>query len=159
MTNKTKVYSFDYVVSGVDGKQIDASQPGQPMLFMEGQGQIIPSLEAQIKLLKVGEAKSIPLKAADAYGEIDKSLMFDVPKAQLPPSDNLKVGDHFWAETDHGRRPFKVLKVSGDTVTMDGNHPLAGQDLSFEVKLVAVRDATAEEMTHGHAHGPGGHHH
>ena len=156
---KTKVYSFDYVLTGPDGKQIDSSKPGHPMLFMVGQGQIIPSLEKQIMTLKVGENKKIDLKAIDAYGVMDKTLVFDIPREQLPPADNLKEGDHFWAETDQGRRPFRVLKLTTTTATMDGNHPLAGQDLSFQVKLVEVRDATDEEMTHGHAHGPGGHHH
>jgi FKBP-type peptidyl-prolyl cis-trans isomerase SlyD len=159
MTAKPKVYSFDYVLKDASGKTLDSSQPGQPLLFMEGIGQIIPALEDQIKKLLIGQEKHVALKAAEAYGEMDSQLVFDVPVEQLPPVDNMKEGDMFWGETNEGRRPFKVLKITKTHATMDGNHPLAGQDLFFDVKLVDMRDATEEEVTHGHAHGPGGHHH
>ncbi len=159
MTNKVKVYSIDYVVCDSTGKQIDASEPGHPLAFMEGSRQIIPALEEAIKKLTIGEEKEVALKAGDAYGEVDPSAVVQVPRAQLPPTEKLNVGDHFWAETEEGRRPFRVTQLNDTHVTMDGNHPLAGQDLSFKVKLIGEREATQEEIAHGHIHGPGGHHH
>ncbi len=159
MSQKARVFSFDYVVKDSEGKEIDSSEPGQPLMFIEGSGQIIPTLESEIKNLKIGDNKHIALTAVNAYGEIDKNLVMDIPLTQLPPVDSLKIGDNFWAETEGGRRPFRVVKISDTHATMDGNHPLAGQDLSFDVKLIEIRDATDEELQHGHAHGPGGHHH
>lgn len=160
MTKMMKVYSIDYEVRDASGKKIDASEPGHPMMFMEGSRQIIPALEEAIKLLKVGEKKDLDLKASEAYGNVDKTAIFEIPLSQLPPSEGLKIGDHFWAESEEGgRRPFRVTALNATHATMDGNHPLAGMDLSFTVKLIQQRDATEEEMAHGHAHGPGGHHH
>ncbi len=159
MTKNAKVYSIDYRVKDNKGLLLDESAPGEPLFFMEGSRQVIPALEEAVKLLKQGEKKDIELKAIDAYGEFDPSAITEVPLNQLPPSENLKVGDNFWAETENGRRPFRVMKISSTHATMDGNHPLAGQDLSFTVTLVESRDATQEEMAHGHAHGGDGHHH
>jgi FKBP-type peptidyl-prolyl cis-trans isomerase SlyD len=154
-----KVYVFDYVLKDSAGKVIDQSEQGNPLAFIENQNQIIPGLEKEIKLLQVGDEKVIDVKSDEAYGPMMKELVQDVPLNMLPDASKLKVGDRFWGETSEGRRPFTVTGVNATHATMDGNHPLAGQDLRFEVKLVKVREATEEELTHGHAHGADGHHH
>lgn len=154
-----KVYIFDYILKDNAGKILDQSQAGSPLAFIADQGQIIPGLEKEIKLLNEGDSKKIEVKSDEAYGPMQKELIQDVPLSMLPDNATLKVGDRMWGETSEGRRPFVVTALNATHATMDGNHPLAGQDLFFEVKLVKIREATEEEMQHGHVHGPGGHHH
>ena len=129
------------------------------MSYLEGVGQVIPGLEDQMHGLLKGDKKLIAVKAADAYGEIEQDMIVQVPRAQLPKKD-IVVGDQFHADSGQGQvQVVTVTGVSETHVTVDGNHPLAGQDLNFEVEVVDVRDATKDEVEHGHAHGPGGHHH
>jgi FKBP-type peptidyl-prolyl cis-trans isomerase SlyD len=96
---------------------------------------------------------------ADGYGEYDRELVQRVPRRALKGVPDLKVGMRLQAQTSAGPRPVTVTHLAGDMVTLDGNHPLAGKNLNFEVAITAVRDATEEELSHGHVHGPGGHHH
>ena len=96
---------------------------------------------------------------AEGYGEYDSTLVQRVPRRSLKGIANVRPGMRLQAQTAHGARPVTVTQVAGDMVTLDGNHPLAGKNLHFEVEVAAVRDATAEELSHGHVHGPGGHHH
>ncbi|MBK9293534.1 MAG: peptidylprolyl isomerase [Oligoflexia bacterium] len=154
-----KVYIIDYVLKNSKGDVLDKSHQGHPLAFISEQGQIIPGLEKEIVTLKVGEEKKIEVKSDEAYGPYVHELIQDVPLTALPDAEKLKVGDRMWGETNQGKRPFLVKAINKTHATMDGNHPLAGQDLFFEVKLVQVRDATEEELLHGHVHGPGGHHH
>jgi FKBP-type peptidyl-prolyl cis-trans isomerase SlyD len=129
------------------------------MSYLEGVGQIIPGLEKQLQGLKKGDKKSIHVPAADAYGEHDDALIVEVPRDAIPKKD-VEVGDQFHAQGDDGEpRVVVVTEVTDKTVTVDGNHPLSGEDLQFEVEITEVREATAEELQHGHAHGPDGHHH
>lgn len=158
-TDSPKVVSFHYTLKDSKGTVLESSVGDQPLTYLEGVGQIIPGLESQIKGLKVGDKKSVHVKAADAYGEVEKELVVQVPRAQIPKKD-VVVGDRFHADSGHGHTQVVVVtEVSDQTVTVDGNHPLAGQDLNFEVEISEVRDATKDEVSHGHAHGPGGHHH
>jgi FKBP-type peptidyl-prolyl cis-trans isomerase SlyD len=125
-------------------------------MYMEGSGQIIPGLEDRMKDLKTGEKKKIQVPAAEGYGEREQKYIIAVPLDKLPP--DVKVGDHFALGGDPEGHPFSVIEVNSTHATMDANHPLAGVDLIFDVEVVEIREATAEELSHGHAHGPGGHH-
>lgn len=108
----------------------------------------------------IGSRKNVKLVAADAYGEYSEEANHTVNKDQFPEEANLEVGMSYLANSPEGRQiPFVITEVKEQDVTVDFNHPLAGKDLEFDVELVDVREATAEEMQHGHVHGPGGHHH
>ena len=153
-----KVISFHYTLTDPSGKRLDSSEGDEPLSFLEGVGQIIPGLESALSKLKVGEKKQIKVAAKDAYGTRDENRVIEVPLAQLPKKD-VKIGDMFQAGQDHRSPPLTVIKVTPEHATLDANHPLAGVDLTFDVEITEIRDATAEEVDHGHAHGAGGHHH
>jgi FKBP-type peptidyl-prolyl cis-trans isomerase SlyD len=154
-----KVVSFHYTLKDSKGTQLESSFGDEPMSYLEGVGQIIPGLESAMEGMKKGDKKSIAVKAADAYGEFEQELIVEVPRAQLPKKD-VVVGDQFHADSGNGHvQVVTVTKVSDEMVTVDGNHPLAGQDLNFDVEVMDVREATKDELSHGHAHGPGGAHH
>ncbi len=153
-----KVISFHYTLKDANGVVLESSFGDEPLSYLEGVGQIIPGLEDAMRGLKKGDKKSILVKAADAYGERELDLIVQVPRSQIP-KDDVAVGDRFQADAGNGYTQIVVVTAVSDThVTLDGNHPLAGQDLNFDVEVVDVREATAEEIAHGHAHGPGGHH-
>jgi FKBP-type peptidyl-prolyl cis-trans isomerase SlyD len=154
----SQVISFHYKLTDKSGKQIDASEEGHPLIFLTGVGQIIPGLESQIIDMDVKQKKTVTVPAKDAYGEYNDKLIYKVKKAQLPKPD-LMVGDMFEVGGGEEYMPVSVTAIDGDDVTLNGNHPLAGQDLTFAVEMVEKRPATADEMTHGHPHGAGGCHH
>jgi FKBP-type peptidyl-prolyl cis-trans isomerase SlyD len=154
----SKVVSFHYTLKDGKGQVLEASHDSEPLSYLEGVGQIIPGLESALHGLKKGEKKSVHVPAKDAYGEYDESLIVEVPRAQIPKKD-VAVGDRFNAEGDGDTRVVVVTEVTDVHVKIDGNHPLSGQDLNFDVEITDVRDATKDEMEHGHAHGAGGHHH
>ena len=156
---KPKVVSFHYTLKDTKGEVLESSVGDEPLKYLEGVGQIIPGLESAIQGLKKGDKKAVAVKAADAYGEFEEELIVQVPRAQIPKKD-VEVGDRFHADSGHGQtQVVLVTAVDAETVTVDGNHPLAGQDLHFDVEVIDVRDATKEELEHGHAHGGDGHHH
>ncbi len=154
-----KVVSFHYTLKDQSGAVLEASNRDEPMSFLEGAGQIIPGLESALKGMKKGEKKSVFVASKDAYGEFDEELIVSVPLTQIPKKD-VKVGDQFHADSAEGHsRTVVVTEVKDNEIIVDGNHPLSGQDLNFAVEIVDVRSATKEELSHGHAHGPGGHNH
>jgi FKBP-type peptidyl-prolyl cis-trans isomerase SlyD len=150
-----QVIAFHYKLTDVSGKILDQSETGEPLAFMTGVGQIIPGLESVLVTMKTGDKKRVEVEAKDAYGERDLANIINVKRSQLPEGD-LKVGDMF-----HGPNGdvVTVTAINGDSVTLDANHPLAGQKLVFDVEIATVRQATVEEVAHGHAHGADGHHH
>ena len=151
-----KVISFDYTLTNPAGEVIDSSEGRDPLVFMTGIGQIIPGLESELIRLNVGDKKRVQVQAAEAYGQHDPKRTIEVPLEKLP-KEGIEIGDQFNAGGDHGS--FVVTSVTETHATLDGNHPLAGVDLTFDVEVTGVRDATLEELAHGHAHGPGGHEH
>lgn len=154
-----RVVSFHYKLTNAKGEELESSFGSDPLMFLEGVGQIIPGLEREIQAMKPGDRKTLTVKAADAYGEVEAEMIVEVPRERLPKKD-VEVGDRFHADAGDGHaQVVMVTKVTDTHVTIDGNHPLAGQDLTFEVEIDSVRDATKEELAHGHAHGPGGHNH
>jgi len=123
-----------------------------------GYGNTLPGIETALEGQAAGYAATITLAPADAFGERDESLVTSIPKKNFPPG--VKVGGQLEGTDDQGRQQvFTVTKIKGDTVMLDGNHPLAGQSLTFALKVLEVRAATPEEVQHGHAHGAHGHHH
>ena len=152
------VISFHYTLTDQTGKTLDSSAGGEPLTFLEEAGQIIPGLEAQIRGLKVGDKKHVTIKAKDAYGEHDAGNVMEVPLDKMP-AKGIKAGDRFRAGKDSHAAVVTATKVTETHVTLDGNHPLAGMDLTFDVEITEVRGATEDELAHGHVHGSGGHHH
>jgi FKBP-type peptidyl-prolyl cis-trans isomerase SlyD len=148
-----RVLAFNYVLKGSDGAVLDASESGQPLPFLEGAGQIIPLLESEIKDLTEGQKKVIKIAAKDAYGEIRENMFMDVPKEELAHLPQLEIGSHLRLELSEGAHVVRVTKITDSHITLDGNHPLAGQDLEFDVEMVLIREATTEEVLHGHPHG------
>lgn len=148
-----RVLAFNYVLKGPDGNIIDASEKGQPLPFLEGAGQIIPKLEEEIKGLHEGDKKVVKIAAKDAYGEVRDNMFMEVPKEELAHLPQLEVGSHLRLELSGGAHIVRVSKITDTHVTLDGNHPLAGQDLEFDIEMVLVREATTEEVLHGHPHG------
>lgn len=155
-----RVIGFHYTVTDGEGEQIDSSAGDEPLYILEGAQQIVPGLERAVVGMKVGERKTVPVKAAEGYGEHDPRLVMEVGKDQFPPGTELEVGDQFGVEgeSEDDGTVFTVVEVNGDSLTVDGNHPLAGQDLVFDVEIVEIREATKDELAHGHAHGMDGHH-
>ena len=154
----TKVISFHYTLTDNAGQTLDSSAGGEPLAFLAGAGQIIPGLETHLLAMKVGDKRRVMVPAKDAYGAKDPANTTEIPRDKMPAKD-IKVGDRFRAGADNHAPVVVVTKVTDTHVTLDGNHPLAGQDLTFEVEITEVREATDEELAHGHVHGPGGHHH
>lgn len=156
-----RVLAFNYVLKGPDGNILDASEKGQPLPFLEGTGQIIPKLEEEIKDLKEGDKKTVKIAAKDAYGEVRDNMFMEVPKEEMAHLPQLEVGAHLRLELGQGAHIVRVTKITDTHVTLDGNHPLAGQDLEFAIEMVLIREATKDELAHGHPHGlhgTSGHH-
>ena len=156
-----RVIAFHYTLTNTAGETIDTSRDQKdPFAFIEGSGQIIPGLERAMALLSAGDKRKIEVNAKDAYGEHDANLIVEVPKTKLPNPEDVEVGDQFQATGPNNELlMFRVIELMGDNAKLDGNHPLAGEDLVFDIEVMQVRNATLEEMSHGHVHGPGGHHH
>ncbi len=158
----SRVLAFNYVLKGPDGSVLDASEKNQPLPYLEGAGLILPKLEEAIKDLKEGDKKIVKLSAVDAYGEVRDNMFMNVPKHELAHLPQLEVGAHLRLELGGGAHIVRVTEITDEAVTLDGNHPLAGQDLEFDIEMVLIRPATAEELQHGHPHGlhgDSGHHH
>ena len=156
----TRVISFHYTLKDKSGQVLDSSQGAEPMMFMEGSQQIIPGLERELLVLNVGDKKNVQVLAHEAYGEYDQALVMEIPRGQFPAGEKIEPGMQFGTHSEEGvPLVFTVKTVNETVVTVDGNHPLAGVDLFFDVEVMESRPATLEEIKHGHAHGPGGHHH
>lgn len=153
------VVSIEYTLTDDQGNVIDSSVGGEPLAYLHGAGNIIPGLEDALEGKAVGDSFKVSVTPAEGYGEKDEGLLQVVPRSMFRGVDDIEPGMQFHAQTDHGMQVITVAKVEGDNVTVDGNHPLAGQNLNFDVKVLEVRAATAEELEHGHVHGAGGHHH
>ncbi|MCO5143448.1 MAG: peptidylprolyl isomerase [Oligoflexia bacterium] len=156
---KQNVVSIHYTLKDKSGTVVDSSDGREPLSYLEGAGNIIPGLESQLKDLPVGTKKKVTVPAKDAYGETRADLIMSVPRTQFPADLKIKVGDHFRTGPEAHAPVFMVQKIEDDSIVLDGNHPMAGKELFFDIEIISVREASAEEQAHGHAHGPGGHHH
>jgi FKBP-type peptidyl-prolyl cis-trans isomerase SlyD len=154
-----RVIGFHYTLTDKTGTVLDSSIGDEPLYFLENSQQIIPGLEKVIALMNIGDKKKIEVLAADAYGDVNPELVVKVKKNQFPPDAKLTVGDQFQVNNDQHSPVFTIMSIESDEVTVDGNHPMAGKDLLFDVEIIGVREATQDEVTHGHAHGAHGHGH
>lgn len=155
-----KVVTIHYKVTDVEsGEVIDSSEGGAPMVYMHGAQNIIPGLEAALDGKTVGDEIEVTVAPADAYGEYSDESIQQVPIEAFQGVEKVEPGMAFTAQTEHGPVNLIVTEVDETTVTVDANHPLAGKALKFEVTISEVRDASEEEVAHGHVHGEGGHQH
>ncbi len=147
-----KVVTFDFTLTGSQGEVIDQSHGGQ-FAYLHGSQNIIPGLENALDGKEPGEQINVTLEPADAYGERDERLMQNVPRDAFPEGAELSVGERFQAQGPDGNPiPITVSEIGEEEVTVDANHPLAGETLNFDVKVVDVREATEQELEHGHPH-------
>jgi FKBP-type peptidyl-prolyl cis-trans isomerase SlyD len=153
-----RVIAFNYVLKNDKGETLDASEPNQPLPFLEGRQQIIPALERVLSLMSEGDKKQVKLTAEEAYGDFRQDMIMDVPKEELAHL-KIDVGSQLQLQLEKQMKVVKVTKITDTTVTLDGNHPLAGVPLTFDVEVMLVRPATQDELQHGHAHGLHGHAH
>ncbi|REH37941.1 FKBP-type peptidyl prolyl cis-trans isomerase /apo-metallochaperone SlyD [Paraperlucidibaca baekdonensis] len=150
---------IDYKLTNDAGDVIDSSEGGAPLAYLHGHSNIIPGLEKALVGKVVGDSLKVIVEPAEGYGEVNPSLLETVPRNLFQGVDNIEVGMQFQAQTAQGTQVITVKAVDGEEVTVDGNHPLAGQTLHFDVTVTEVREASAEELEHGHVHGVGGHQH
>ena len=154
-----RVVTIHYTLKDDKGAILDTSAGGDPLAYIQGHGNLVSGLEKALEGKADGNFLSVSVAPAEGYGVRDETLIQRVPKRSLQGAGELKKGMQFQARTEDGMRLFTVSAIVGDMVTLDGNHPLADQTLHFDVQVVAVREATSEELEHGHVHGAGGHHH
>ncbi len=153
------VVGIEYTLTDDQGAVLDTSQGREPLYFLQGVGQIISGLEEALEGRTIGEQFSVAIPPEKGYGLRNDSLIQQVPRDRFPSDADLAEGMQFRASSPEGPIVVTVTEVSLDFVMVDGNHPLAGQNLNFAVDVVAVREATESELDHGHVHGPGDAHH
>ena len=155
---KDVVVSMEYSLQ-VDGEEIDSSEGQDPLQFLVGHGNIISGLEREMMGMKLGDSKDVAIPPADAYGEFDDQAYMSVPRVEFPTDMPLEEGLELSVRDDSGQSRYaRVDAIAEDTITLNFNHPLAGDELHFNVKIVGLREPTNEELEHGHVH-DGGHHH
>lgn len=155
---KNTIVTIKYTLTDESGSTIESSEGQEPFTYIHGTGNVIPGLEASLEGKSAGEAVRVSIPPEDAYGEWDEGKVLEIPKEQFSGVDEIKPGMQFSVHSSAGEQIVTVSKVEGDMVKVDANHPLAGKTLNFDVKVVEVRNATDDEIQHGHAHGPDGHH-
>ncbi|AUI67091.1 MULTISPECIES: peptidylprolyl isomerase [Glaesserella] len=153
---KNVVPSIAYQVRTQDGVLVDEAPVEQPLEYLHGHNNLVIGLENALEGKAVGDTFEVRVKPEEAYGEYNENMVQRVPKEVFMGVDELEVGMRFIADTDLGPLPVVITEVDGDEVVVDGNHMLAGQELLFSVEVVATREATLEEIAHGHIHQEGG---
>jgi len=157
---KDKVVLMHYTLKNDAGDVIDSSDGADPLPFLQGHGNIIPGLESALEGSKVGDKLDVSIKPEEGYGERMKDAIQEIPSSALQGVDEVKVGMQLQSQDKDGNAFLvSVTKIEDDKITVDGNHPLAGQTLHFSVSIESIRKAEAEELSHGHVHADGQHHH
>lgn len=154
-----KVVLFDYILTDDDKQTIDSSEGREPLGYIHGSGQIIKGLETALAGKSVGDKLTVDIAPEDGYGLQDPEKIIVIPRSRIDGVPNLQEGMQLQGNGPQGPQIVTVRRIEGDEVTLDANHPLAGENLHFDVVIREVRNATPEELSHGHVHGPGGHHH
>lgn len=157
--SKDKATSIQYKLTNTGGDVLDQSADGSPLTYLHGHKNIIAGLESALEGKEKGDQVQVTVQPADGYGERNDELVQKVPRTLFDAGVDLQPGMRFEAKADQGTQIIKVVSIEEEEVTVDANHPLAGEVLSFDVTVADVREATQEEIDHGHVHGPGGHHH
>lgn len=153
------VASFHYTLTNDAGQVIDSSADRAPLTYLHGAGNIVPGLEKEMAGRSTGDSFNVVVAPEEGYGMPNPMMIQVVPREAFQGVETLEVGMEFQAQTPQGPMSVAIAKIEGEEVTVDGNHPLAGQTLHFAIEVTDVRDASLEELTHGHVHGPGGHQH
>ena len=153
------VASFHYTLTNDAGEVLDSSVGGEPLTYLHGSGNIVPGLERAMAGRSAGERFEVKVAPEDGYGTPNDAMIQIVPMAAFQGVDVVEVGMQFQAQTPQGPMSVVIANIENELVTVDGNHPLAGQYLNFAIEIASVRDASLEETMHGHVHGEGGHHH
>lgn len=153
---KNTAVTIHYRLADAQGQLLESSFDQEPMVYLHGSNNLIPGLEIELEGKVAGDAFEATVPAEQAYGEYHEGLKQEVPLAAFGDIEDIVPGMRFIAETEMGQRPVQVTEVKDDSVIVDGNHPLAGQALTFNVEVVDVREATADEIAHGHIHAHGG---
>lgn len=156
--DKEAVASIDYTLTDDNGSVLDTSDGGEPLSYLHGAGNIIPGLEEELAGRVAGDAFTATIEPKDAYGDYNDELIFSVTKDQFDDPGELAEGLHFQAEIAGEPRLCTVAKIEGDKVEVNANHPLTGMTLHFEITVREVREATSEEIEHGHVHDGERHH-
>jgi FKBP-type peptidyl-prolyl cis-trans isomerase SlyD len=154
-----KVVSLNFTVKDTEGQIVDSSEGGAPLVYLHGQNNIIPGLEAALVGKTPGDEFAVTIEPSEGYGEYNEEMVQVVPREAFAGVETIETGMVFTAQTQGGPVQLVVAKIEGDDITVDPNHPLAGKTLNFTGSVIEVRDATEEELAHGHVHGEGGHHH
>lgn len=154
-----KVVTIEYTLTDDQGSVIDSSKGGDPLAYIHGMNNIIPGLENALTGKQAGDSLQVKVAPSEGYGERDDAMQQEVPREMFESAQDIQVGMQFHASDGERMHVVTVVGVTDSHITVDGNHPLAGQNLNFDVTIVEVRDASAEELDHGHVHGPGGHQH
>ena len=153
------VVLFDYTLTDDDKDIIDSSTGSEPLAYIHGEGQIVPGLEAAMEGKSAGDSFKVTVTPEEGYGVHDPENISVVPADQIEGGEELEEGMQLHTEGEFGEETVLITKIEGNNVTIDGNHPLAGLTLHFDVTIREVRPATEEELDHGHVHGPEGHQH
>jgi FKBP-type peptidyl-prolyl cis-trans isomerase SlyD len=156
--SNNSVVTFHYTLTDEGGEVIESSVGSQPLAYLHGHGQIIPGLEAAMHGKSSGQSFSVQIAPEEAYGQRTEGLVEHMPREAFDEGIELKPGTTYVAHTEEGDIELQVVGTEGDQVVVDGNHPLAGMTLKFDIQVTDVRPATDEEVSHGHAHGPHGAH-
>lgn len=154
-----KVVSLNFTVKDTEGQIVDSSEGAAPLVYLHGQNNIIPGLEAALVGKAPGDEFAVTIEPSEGYGEYNQEMVQVVPREAFAGVEKIETGMVFTAQTQGGPVQLVVAKIEGDDITVDPNHPLAGKTLNFSGSVIEVRDATEEELSHGHVHGEGGHHH
>ena len=152
------VVAIHYTLTDEQGVILDASTPGQPLVYLHGAGNLIAGLERELLGRSAGDRFAARIAPEDAYGERAEEMVQQVPRELFAEEQEIELGMRFSGNTPQGPITVVVTAIEGDQITLDGNHPMAGKTLHFEVTVDAVRPATEQELLHGHVHGPGCHH-
>ena len=154
-----KAVAMHYTLTNSEGEELDSSAGKAPLYYLHGFGNIIPGLEEALLGKEEGDKLSVSIPPEKGYGVRDDKNMLQVKKDQFEGVEDIKIGMEVQTQGPNGIQLFVVTKVFGDTVILDGNHPLCGETLNFDVEVLEIRDASSEEIEHGHVHSPDGHHH
>ncbi len=156
---KNRAVTMQYILKNSKNKVLDSSQEDSPLVYIHGVGSLIPGLEKALEGRTAGDSLRVSVKPEDAYGVRSEELVRTIPKSEFRDADKIEVSEQFEVDTDNGPLVLTVIAVKAQEIVVDGNHPLAGETLHFEVIVAEVREATEEELAHGHVHGPHGHDH
>ncbi len=158
-TAADRVVAMHYTLKDDKGEILDSSAGGEPLAYLHGHGNIVAGLEKALEGTEAGFKSTVTITPAEGYGEKDPDAIFEEPHASFPPDMQLEPGIQVQADGQNGPATLTVIELTDTGVVLDANHPLAGKTLYFDVEVVEVREATADELSHGHVHTGHDHHH